>query len=490
MFMNVTVVGAGYVGLVTAACLAELGHRVGCVDRDAARVTLLQAGGVPIYEPGLEALVVRNQQAGRLRFTTRLAQVVPDAELVFIAVGTPPLEDGSADVSHVLEVARNLCPHLKPHSVVINKSTVPVGTAENVWQTMVCALADGGRAGTPFTVVSNPEFLKEGAAIDDFMRPDRIVIGTPPGAAGEHARRLLAQLYAPFNRHHDRTVWMDVPSAELTKYAANAMLATRISFMNEMAHLADAVGADIDSVRRGIGADPRIGHGFLYAGTGYGGSCFPKDTQALVRTARQHGLPMQVVEAVEQVNRAQKLTLVRQVTQLFGQDLRGLRFAVWGLAFKPNTNDMREAPSRPVVAALLERGAVVVAHDPVAMPDAQTAFALDLANQPEPLTRLQWATDPMAALNGADALLVITEWKCYQNPDFDAMRSTMRHPVVLDGRNLYDPQQMADDWIYAGIGRRNRMARLRLNRAQEEDTAWSEAFTPAVPLPATPLVRR
>ena len=355
--MKIAVVGAGYVGLVTATCLAELGNDVVCVDRDHGRIAVLQAGGVPIFEPGLDDLLQRNRSGERLRFTTSMAVAVRHAEVIFIAVGTPPQEDGSADLQHVLAVATQIGQHMSDFKVVVNKSTVPVGTGRRVEQALRSALADRSLGALDFAVVSNPEFLKEGAALDDFMHPDRIVIGLPAGESGETARRLMTRLYAPFNRHHERSLWMDVASAELTKYAANAMLATRISFMNEMAHLADALGADIDAVRRGIGSDTRIGHSFLYAGAGYGGSCFPKDTRALVHAAAAHGLRMRIVEATETVNRTQKNVLVERVCAHFGADLRGLRLGVWGLAFKPNTDDMRDAPSRTVIPGLLGRGA-------------------------------------------------------------------------------------------------------------------------------------
>ena len=448
--MNIVVVGAGYVGLVTAACLAESGNRVVGVDHDPARVLLLQAGGVPIHEPGLDDLVQRNQQAGRLSFTTAMPQALADAEVVFIAVGTPPTEDGSADLQHVLAVARQIGQHMHGFKVVVNKSTVPVGTAQRVTAEIQAQLDERGQGEVPFVVVSNPEFLKEGAAIEDFMRPDRIVVGLPDSPLGERARMLMARLYQPFNRHHDRTVWMDVLSAELTKYAANAMLATRISFMNEVALLADEMGADVDSVRRGMGSDERIGHSFLYAGTGYGGSCFPKDTRALVRSAAEHGLPMHVVQAVETVNARQKDRLVSLVTRTFGHDLRGVTLAIWGLAFKPNTNDMREAPSLHIVGELVARGARLVAHDPVAMPEARAALL------PHHRAHIGFADSPMSALDAADALLIVTEWKCFQNPDFAAMGQRMRQRIILDGRNLYDPQQMQEaGFAYHGIGRRN-----------------------------------
>ena len=479
--MNVTIVGAGYVGLVTAACLADLGNDVLCVDHDPARIVLLQAGGVPIYEPGLDDLIVRNLNAGRLRFTHQLAAGVAHAEVLFIAVGTPPLEDGSADLQHVLAVARQVGACVDHSLVVVNKSTVPVGTGEAVAHALRGAMRGRETQGLEVTVVSNPEFLKEGAAIEDFMRPDRIVVGLPPGPSGERARRLMARLYAPFNRHHERTVWMDVASAELTKYAANAMLATRISFMNEMAALADRVGADIDAVRRGMGADQRIGHSFLYAGTGYGGSCFPKDTRALVHTAATHGLDMRIVRAVDEVNTSQKLHLIDLLTQLMGEDLTGRRIALWGLAFKPNTNDMREAPSRGVMKALLERGAEVSAYDPVAMREAQTALAADMPGTGPRHPRMHWADTPELALIGADALLILTEWKCFQNPDFRRLRTQMRDALVLDGRNLYDPAQLQELGVaYVGIGRRNEAGDSRLRRSLPAAAAAASRSTQPV----------
>lgn len=477
--MKVTVIGAGYVGLVTAACLAELGNDVVVLDNDLGRIAFLQAGGVPIYEPGLDELVARNQQAHRLHFTSSLPQAVTHAEVIFIAVGTPPQEDGSADLQHVLAVARQIGLHMDGFKVVVNKSTVPVGTGERVHEAIRAELKLRGQANQGFAVISNPEFLKEGAAIDDFMRPDRIVIGVPASPAGELARQLMTRLYTPFNRHHERTVWMDVASAELTKYAANAMLATRISFMNEVANLADMVGADVDAVRRGVGADERIGHSFLYAGTGYGGSCFPKDTRALAHTAAQHGIRMQVVEAVEQVNRAQQLRLVQHVLQRFGDNLRGFRFAIWGLAFKPNTNDMREAPSRTVIRELLQRGAELVVYDPVAMEEARRVLSVDLGQLVQDCTELHFAGNPMHALEGVDALLVLTEWKCFQNPDFAEMRTHMRQPVLLDGRNLYDPMQLEElGFVYQGIGRRNAWARAAAvqPKPHEADSALTPGF--------------
>lgn len=457
--MKVSVIGAGYVGLVTATCLAELGHEVICMDSDVRRVELLRSGVVPIYEPGLDSMIQRNAQDQRLFFTTRLQDTLEAAEVLFIAVGTPPKEDGSADLAHVLEVARQVGGVMSRPLVIVNKSTVPVGTAERVEAVLAQALQARGRSDLPYAVISNPEFLKEGAAIDDFMRPDRIVIGLPDGAMGELARAAMTRLYASLNRHHERTVWMDVRSAELTKYAANAMLAARISFMNEMANLADLVGADVDAIRRGIGSDSRIGPSFLYAGTGYGGSCFPKDTRALMQTAQLHGSQMHLVEATERVNHAQRQVLTRRVLAHFGTDLQGRRFALWGLAFKPQTDDMREAPSRSLIRELLQRGAEVQVHDPVAMEAARRVLAEDLADIDPGLSRVRFMSDAHAALEGSDALLVVTEWKQFHNPDFELIRDTLRQPLILDGRNLYDPQQLQALGIaYQGIGRRNALA--------------------------------
>lgn len=458
--MKVSVIGAGYVGLVTAACLAELGHEVVCMDTDTLRVELLRSGVVPIYEPGLEAMIQRNSQDQRLHFTTRLQDALELAEVLFIAVGTPPKEDGSADLEHVLGVAAQVGQSMSRTMVIVNKSTVPVGTAERVAEVVKQALTTRGLADLPFAVVSNPEFLKEGAAIDDFMRPGRIVAGVPAGALGEMARSAMTRLYASLNRHHERTVWMDVRSAELTKYAANAMLATRISFMNEMANLADLVNADVDAVRRGIGSDSRIGPSFLYAGTGYGGSCFPKDTRALMQIARSHGSQMRIVEATEKVNQIQRQVLARRVMAYFGNDLRGRRFAVWGLAFKPQTDDMREAPSRSLIHQLILGGAEIQAHDPVAMPAAERALAEDLADVADGMSRIKFMDDAMSALQDADALLVVTEWKQFHNPDFELIRKQLRLPVIFDGRNLYDPQSLQQLGIaYQGIGRSNELAR-------------------------------
>jgi UDPglucose 6-dehydrogenase len=452
--MKITIIGTGYVGLVTGACLAELGNDVFCLDLDARKIDLLNSGGIPIHEPGLEEVVARNRAAGRMRFSTDVQAACAHGQLQFIAVGTPPDEDGSADLQYVLAAARSIGRHMDGFKVIVDKSTVPVGTADRVAAAIREELAarGGAAASLEFAMVSNPEFLKEGAAVEDFMRPDRIVIGTDETPAGKRARDLMKLLYAPFNRNHERVYWMDVRSAEFTKYAANAMLATRISFMNEMANLADQVGADIEAVRHGIGSDPRIGTSFLYAGAGYGGSCFPKDVQALERTARQHGQDLLILRAVEAVNDRQKAVLGRKVTDRFGADLGGMRFAVWGLAFKPNTDDMREAPSRVLLRELLERGATVAVHDPVAMPEARRVLALDLSA--DQLARIDFKDQPMDALDGAEALVIVTEWKAFRSPDFEQMRARLKQPVVIDGRNLFDPALMTGLGIeYHGIGR-------------------------------------
>jgi len=440
--MNVAVIGTGYVGLVAGACLADAGNRVLCLDVDAAKVAQLNAGGIPIFEPGLEPIVARNRAAGRLAFTTDAAAAAAHGELQFIAVGTPPGEDGSADLRHVLEAARGIGRHMPGYRVVVNKSTVPVGTADRVRAVLAGELAARGVA-HGFSVVSNPEFLKEGAAVDDFMRPDRIVIG----ADDERASALLRELYAPFQRNHERILHMSVRSAELTKYAANAMLATRISFMNELANLAERLGADIEEVRRGIGSDPRIGFDFLYAGAGYGGSCFPKDVAALQRTAAEAGRPLRLLGAVAAVNEAQKQVLGAKIRARFGERLAGRRFALWGLAFKANTDDLREAASRTLVADLLAAGAAVRAYDPVAGAAARRLYA----DQP----RVEIVEGALQALEGCDALAIVTEWREFRSPDFDALRSRLASPVIFDGRNLYDPAVVqAHGFEYFAIGRR------------------------------------
>jgi UDPglucose 6-dehydrogenase len=450
--MKITIIGTGYVGLVTGACLAELGNDVFCLDVDQRKIDLLNNGGIPIHEPGLEEVVARNRAAGRLQFSTDVAASVAHGQLQFIAVGTPPDEDGSADLQYVLAAARNIGRHMDGYKVIVDKSTVPVGTADRVAAALREELRNRGEESMEFAVVSNPEFLKEGAAVDDFMRPDRIVIGHDDSPAGQRARDLMKLLYAPFNRNHERVYWMDVRSAEFTKYAANAMLATRISFMNELANLADQVGADIEAVRHGIGSDPRIGHSFLYAGAGYGGSCFPKDVQALERTARQYDQELLILRAVEAVNDRQKQVLGRKVVQRFGDDLTGMTFAVWGLAFKPNTDDMREAPSRVLLKELIERGASVAVHDPVAMEEAQRVLALDLTEAQ--LARVAFRKTPMEALDGAEALVIVTEWKAFRSPDFEQIKARLKHPVIIDGRNLFEPPLMTGLGIeYHGIGR-------------------------------------
>ncbi|HDR9493587.1 UDP-glucose dehydrogenase family protein [Burkholderia stabilis] len=455
--MKITIIGTGYVGLVTGACLAEIGHDVFCLDVDQRKIDILNNGGMPIHEPGLLDIIARNRAAGRLRFSTDIEASVAHGEIQFIAVGTPPDEDGSADLQYVLEAARNIGRHMTNFKVIVDKSTVPVGTAQRVRGVVDEALAARGLAGSVahrFSVVSNPEFLKEGAAVEDFMRPDRIIIGVDGDETGTIAREKMKKLYAPFNRNHERTIYMDVRSAEFAKYAANAMLATRISFMNEMSNLADKVGADIEAVRRGIGSDPRIGYHFLYAGVGYGGSCFPKDVQALIRTAGENGQPLRILEAVEAANHAQKDVLIGKIEQRFGADLTGREFAVWGLAFKPNTDDMREAPSRRLIAALLERGATVRAYDPVAVDEARRVFALDFGDDAAALARLHLVDTQDVAVTGADALVIVTEWKEFRSPDFTRLKAELKAPVIFDGRNLYEPDAMAELGIdYYAIGR-------------------------------------
>ncbi len=440
--MKITMIGTGYVGLVTGTCFAEVGNDVLCLDVDARKIAVLNSGGVPIHEPGLEDMVRRNVAAGRLRFTTDVEASVEHGTLQFIAVGTPPDEDGSADMQYVIAAARNIGRRMRGFKVVVDKSTVPVGTADRVQVAIAEELSLRGEI-IPFAIASNPEFLKEGAAVEDFMKPDRVVIG----ADDERAIAALRKVYAPFMRNHERFLVMDVRSAELTKYAANAMLATRISFMNEVANLADQLGADIEMVRQGIGSDPRIGYHFLYPGVGYGGSCFPKDVKALQYTATQMGMPLKLIHAVEAVNDAQKRVLVDKIVARLGSDLKGRTLALWGLAFKPNTDDMREAPARVIIDALGAHGAQVVAYDPVAMDEARRVFG--------DAPHLRYATSPMAACEGADALVVVTEWQEFRSPDFDALRSKLREKLVFDGRNLYDPRQVrAAGLEYFAIGRR------------------------------------
>ena len=440
--MKVTAIGTGYVGLVTGACLAEMGNHVVCLDVNPEKIRILNNGEIPIHEPGLLEVVRRNVAAGRLQFTTDVDMAVQHGTLLFIGVGTPPDEDGSADLQYVVAAARSIGQRMTDYKVIVDKSTVPVGTADKVRAAIKEELVKRGLGDMAYAVVSNPEFLKEGAAVEDFMKPDRVVVGSDD----EQATLLMRALYAPFNRTQDRMLVMDVRSAEFTKYAANAMLATRISFMNELALLAEKVGADIELVRRGIGSDPRIGYQFLYAGAGYGGSCFPKDVKALVKTAADTGIPLKVLTAVEEANEHQKRVLVEKVVARFGADLKGRRFAIWGLAFKPNTDDMREAPSLVVIDELTKRGATVAAYDPVSMPE--TARILGPRDDVALVDRAD------AALQGADALLIVTEWKEFRTPDFDAIKSALKAPVVFDGRNLYDPKLMKTLGIeYSGIGR-------------------------------------
>ncbi len=440
--MKIAVFGTSYVGLVQGAVLAEVGHEVLCIDVDADKIARLETGEVPIFEPGLESLVQSNHAAGRLRFSTRAEDGVAHGRVIFLAVGTPPDEDGSADMQYVLEVAQSIAQHMEAPKVVVTKSTVPVGTADLVGETLAAGLAARDRGDLGFDVVSNPEFLKEGAAVADCMRPDRIVIGT----GTREVEELMRELYAPFNRNRDKIIVMDVRSAELTKYAANAMLATKISFMNEMAALADRLDADIEAVRHGIGSDPRIGYHFIYPGAGYGGSCFPKDVKALIRIADDSGFEPLVLNAVEARNSAQKEVLYDKIARHFGDDLMGRVFALWGLAFKPNTDDMREASSRVLMEALWDAGATVQAYDPKAMQEAQRLYgdraALILAGTRE------------AALRGADALVVMTEWQEFKAPDFDEIIEKLSAPVIFDGRNLYDPDRLKTKGIsYYAIGR-------------------------------------
>jgi UDPglucose 6-dehydrogenase len=432
--VRIAVVGTGYVGLVAGACFAETGNDVTGADVDAAKIEGLKKNVLPIYEPGLEDLVERNQAAGRLHFTTDVAAAIAGAEVTFIAVGTPPGEDGSADLKYVLAVAHEIGKHMKREMVVVTKSTVPVGTAAKV------ADAVAKNAKYPFHVVSNPEFLKEGAAIDDFMKPDRVVLG----AETDHARSVMTELYAPFVRTGKPIIFMDIPSAEMTKYAANAMLATRISFMNDIAALCERVGANVDLVRKGIGSDGRIGPSFLFPGPGYGGSCFPKDVKALIRTGHENAVPLRILDAVEAVNDDQKRVMFTKLQRALGEDLSGARVAVWGLSFKPNTDDMREAPSLTLIEELIRSGASVVAHDPVAMPEAKRHFG----------DRIAFVDNSYDAVTGSDALAVVTDWNEYRHPDFGRIKSSLRRPILVDGRNLYPREKMTSlGFRYYSIGR-------------------------------------
>ena len=458
--MKITVIGSGYVGLVSGACLAELGNDVVCLDVDSKKIDILNNGGVPIYEPGLEEVIKSNVAAGRLRFTTDVAASVAHGLVQMIAVGTPSGEDGSADLQYVIAAARSIGRTMTEYKVIVDKSTVPVGTADKVKQAVQEELDKRGLGSSPdkgrpggvgFSVVSNPEFLKEGAAIDDFNRPDRILIG----AEDEQAIKVMREMYAPFQRNHDRLMVMDIRSAELTKYAANAMLATRISFMNELANLAEKVGADIEHVRKGIGSDQRIGYHFLYAGCGYGGSCFPKDIRALQRTGEEYGLPLKVLHAVEEVNNVQKSVLLTKITQRFGDSLKGKHFALWGLAFKPGTDDMREATSRVVMEGLWARGATVTAYDPAAMKETQHIYPLQSRQKAGgERADLSYADNPKDALHEADALVIVTEWKAFKSPDFNIIKARLKNPVIFDGRNLFEPSDMRTlGFEYHGIGR-------------------------------------
>jgi UDPglucose 6-dehydrogenase len=439
--VKVTVFGSGYVGLVTGACFAEAGNQVVCVDIDANKVARLQQGEIPIHEPGLDVMVKRNFDKGRLKFTTDAEEGIRHGLFQFIAVGTPPEEDGSADLSHVLAVAETIGRHMTEYRIVVDKSTVPVGTADKVKERIEQTLGERGMR-LEFDVVSNPEFLKEGAAINDFMKPDRVVVGTDNPRTAE----LLKSLYDPFTRNRDRMIVMDVRSAELTKYAANAMLATKISFMNEIANLAERMGADIEKVRVGIGSDPRIGYSFIYPGAGYGGSCFPKDVKALVHSAGEHKFDAQLLKAVEAVNKNQKQVVYRKIHDYFGGKLKGKTVALWGLAFKPNTDDMREAPARELMEALWAAGATVRAYDPVAMGEAGRIYGQR--------DDLKLVADAEAALDGADALAIITEWQEFRSPDFDAIRDKLANPVIFDGRNIYEPSLVNSFGLqYFGIGR-------------------------------------
>lgn len=440
--MKITVFGAGYVGLVTAACFSEMGNTVVCVDIDDQKVNLLNQGFMPIYEPGLADMVVRNRAAGRLNFVSNVEFAVSHGDVQFIAVGTPPLEDGSADLKHVLDVAKTIAIHMVDAKVIVSKSTVPVGTCEKISATIADELDSRNKA-ISFHVASNPEFLKEGAAIDDFMRPDRVIIG----ADEEVSAQILRQLYSPFVRNHDRLIFMSIKSAELTKYAANAMLATRISFMNELSHFAESVGADIEAIRIGIGTDRRIGLNFLYAGCGYGGSCFPKDVRALINSATDAGKDLKILRAVQEANDRQKSVLIDKVVSVFGTDLSGLHFCVWGMAFKPNTDDIREAPSEVIIRSLLNKGATVSAYDPVARENALNLYRAD--------NNVKIFESNIDAANGADAILIVTEWKEFRSPDFDVLESIVSKKIIFDGRNLYDTKTMrSKGWLYHSIGRK------------------------------------
>ncbi len=438
--MKIIVVGTGYVGLVTGACLSDVGAEVVCVDIDKEKIDNLNQGILPIYEPGLEEIVHRNAQKGRLTFTTSIAADIKDADAIFIAVGTPEGEDGSADLKYVIAVAEEIGAHLQDYAVIVTKSTVPVGSSAKVKEAIQKSMARHGRS-VPFDVASNPEFLKEGAAISDFMSPDRIVIGVE----SEQAAKVMEQIYKPFLLNGFRIIFMDIPSAEMTKYAANAMLATRISFMNDIANLCEVLGADINQVRNGIGTDPRIGNKFLYAGIGYGGACFPKDVKALMKTGAQHGHPLRILEMVEEINNRQKLVLFHKLCRIFGEDLSGKQIAIWGLSFKPQTDDMREAPSIQIIDALVKAGAQVRAYDPVAMREAPKYISQDIV----------YTEDEYAALEKADALLLLTEWREFRLPDWEKIKELMHRPLILDGRNIYNAKELENygfEYYCIGVG--------------------------------------
>jgi UDPglucose 6-dehydrogenase len=451
--MKITIIGTGYVGLVTGACLADLGHDVFCLDVDERKVKILNDGGIPIHEPGLDQVVARNRALGRLQFSTDIQASVDHGDVQFIAVGTPPDEDGSADLQYVVAAAKNIGRYMNSYKVIVDKSTVPVGTADKVSAAIAAQLQERSSS-LDFTVVSNPEFLKEGAALLDFMNPDRLVIGLNEDAAGIKAKQIMSEMYAHFAMPTNKIIWMDVRSAEFTKYAANAMLATRISFMNELANLADLVGVDIEAVRGGIGSDTRIGPSFLLAGCGYGGSCFPKDVQALGKTANEHGMNLAILQAVEDVNERQKNVLAQKVKQRFGENLNGKKFALWGLAFKPETDDMRAASSRVLISHLLRSGANIVAFDPVAIDEAKRVLSLDFADNPRLLEQMSYVDQADAALVDKDALIIVTEWKQFKEANLSKLKEQLRSHIVFDGRNLFDPLKMKNlGFEYHAIGR-------------------------------------
>lgn len=449
--MKITIIGSGYVGLVTAVCFAEMGNDVFCLDLNESRIQMLRNNQIPIYEPGLEEMVANNARLGRLHFSCDIKASVDHGEIQFIAVGTPQDEDGAADLSYVLKAAKSIGQFMTSPKIIVNKSTVPIGTSDKVKSVIHAELAQRNIA-CDYSVVSNPEFLKEGTAIEDFMRPDRILIGHDSSESGLIAKVIMEKLYSPFNRNHHRIIFMDIRSAELAKYAANAMLASRISFMNELANLSDKVGADIEMVRQGIGSDKRIGYDFLYAGTGYGGSCFPKDVKALIRTAKEYGQDAKILISVDAVNDRQKLVLVDKLKNEIGVNLQDKKIAVWGLSFKPNTDDMREAPSRTIIKELLSAGATVHVHDPVAKNEAMHAFRQDF--EQHLLKNIFFLDEPHEACQGVDALIVVTEWKLYRSPDFEYLKKVMKFPIIFDGRNLYNPLEMrALGFKYFGVGR-------------------------------------